>query len=507
MPVSTPRLSTGDAHFELLAARDEPRHYERALRFGTAAEALSFLERIPLTSAARELLVSCLGAEMGFAVSRMSDRDIRSAVAPWIASGELRLVEVRAPAATLTYGGASFRVLRGSERPRAGESLQWFADRDTAGRFVQRLHDDVWSRRGIEEAARRSTGAVAGDDVRQVLRGFADQLATGRAHIVRLSSGPAVLPAPTSPLTRVALAAADRAPATGRRLQLAEIPDVMEHKLCWPTAAALMRRWFTHPAHTMTRAEKEGEVDPRTLRPGRIDETLVRMEWALGFARPQSAHAAFLRGSWNTDKGRELLARRIREARVQERIRHREWRFGNLRLAAKVLDRTCQTNISDLDWDARNDPLDDWYGAMGRATMKVATSGIVTQLAPNRVRIVVDQIGIYIRDTYDFVDDRLISQPLGFWNSQGVTGDRTAGNLWFDVETRQRYAPRNAGQAAPACTAAQGSAGSPPGATYRVQNKHFAEYRGTHRMGGDFIVFSDVKVERLRVPVTLELNI
>jgi hypothetical protein len=149
----------------------------------------------------------------------MTDRDIRAAVAPRIASGELQVVEVHA-SAPLTLGGASFRVLRGTERPRAGESLQWFADRDTAHRFVQRLHDDLWSRRGIEEAARQSTGAVAGDDVRQVLRGFADQLATGRARIVRLSSAPAVLPAPTAPLTRVALAAAERAHADGGRLPL-----------------------------------------------------------------------------------------------------------------------------------------------------------------------------------------------------------------------------------------------------------------------------------------------
>ncbi|HEY0151873.1 MAG TPA: hypothetical protein VGB92_07745 [Longimicrobium sp.] len=214
MPVFTLRLS---ANYDLLAAREEPRHYERALRFGTAAEALSFLDRIPLTPAARELLVATLGTKMGFAVSRMTDRDIRAAVAPRIASGELRVVEVRA-SAPLTHGGASFQVLRGTERPRAGESLQWFADRDTAHRFVQRLHDDLWSRRGIEEAARESTGAVAGDDVGQVLRGFADQLATGRALIVRLASAPAVLPAPTAPLTRVALAA-ERAPAAtaGRR--------------------------------------------------------------------------------------------------------------------------------------------------------------------------------------------------------------------------------------------------------------------------------------------------
>lgn len=504
MPVTTPRLS---AHFDLLAAREEPRHYERALRFGTTAEALSFLERIPLTPAARELLVASLGAERGFAVSRMTDRDIRSAVAPRIASGELRVVEVRTPAAPLTHGGASFRVLRGTERPRAGESLQWFADRDTAHRFVQRLHDDPWSRRGIEDAARQSTGAVASDDVRQVLRGFADQLATGRARIVRLSPAPAVLPASTAPLTRVALAAAERAPAaTGRRLQLAEIPDVMEHKLCWPTAAALMRRWFTHPAYVMPRAEKLGEIDPRRLLPSRIDERIVRMEWALGFPRPRSAYDAFLRGSWNTPNGRTLLARRIRAARAQGRVRSPTWRFGNLQLPAKVVDATCQTNIFNMESDAENDPLDDWYGAMGRATIKVATSGIVTELTPTRCRIVIDQIGVYIRDTYDFVDGRLISQPLGFWNSHGVTRQRTAGNLWFDVATQQRYTPA-AARERQACTAASGSAGGPPGATYRVQNKHFAEYREAHRMGGDFTLFSDVKVERLRVPITIELNL
>lgn len=207
MPVSAPCLSTGDSRFELLAGCEEPRHCERLLRFGTPVEALAFLERVPLTGAARELLARVLRAESRFAVSRMMDREVNAAVAARIVSGEIRVVEQRAPASALAHGGASFRVLRGSERRRAGESPQWFVDRDSAGRFVQCLYEDLWTRRGFVEAARQSTGAAAFDDVRQVLLAFADGLMSGRVRVVRLSLCPAVVPVPPVPLTRVPLAA------------------------------------------------------------------------------------------------------------------------------------------------------------------------------------------------------------------------------------------------------------------------------------------------------------
>jgi hypothetical protein len=355
--VTAPRLTTGDAHFDLLGAAEEPRHYERAVLLETHPAALSFLERIHLTDPARELLASSLGAGRSFAASRMSDGEMRSAVALRIARGELRLVEVRRAALPFVFRGTPLRVLRGSERPRAGESAHWFVDRDTAHRFLQQLHDDPWSRRGIEDAARHATGAPAGDDARSVLRAFAGQLASGRARIVRLSTAPSALPAPTAALTRIAVV--ERAPPLADPpFQLCQIPDVMEHTLCWPTAAALMRRWFSHGAYTMTRIEKEGEADPSILPPKQIDSSIVKLQWALGFPRPLSAYEDSLRGGWNTSRGRELLARRIQVARVRARIQTEVWRFGDLTLPASVLDKTCQTNVVHLESDMVNEDCD-----------------------------------------------------------------------------------------------------------------------------------------------------
>jgi hypothetical protein len=189
-------------HFDLLAENEEPRHDERLVLLAGVADALSFLEAASRRGGIREILVPYLGSGMEYAVSRMTDREVRSAVALRIAAGELRVVEVRA-SAPLTHGGRMLRVLRGTERPRAGESALWFVDADSANHFLLRLHADSWSRRGVEEAARGGTWAARGDDVRPVLRRFAERLASGRASIVRVNSPPAASASQAAALTRV----------------------------------------------------------------------------------------------------------------------------------------------------------------------------------------------------------------------------------------------------------------------------------------------------------------
>ncbi|WP_264080700.1 DUF6402 family protein [Paracidovorax avenae] len=62
-----------------------------------------------------------------------------------------------------------------------------------------------------------------------------------------------------------------------------------------------------------------------------------------------------------------------------------------------------------------SDPVDDFYGAMGEATLKVAVSGWVTPRGHGKVVIAIDELAFYLRDSYDFNDDSLLSQPLGFW--------------------------------------------------------------------------------------------
>jgi hypothetical protein len=79
--------------------------------------------------------------------------------------------------------------------------------------------------------------------------------------------------------------------------------------------------------------------------------------------------------------------------------------------------------------------------------------------------VYINEVGVYAMDSYDFNDgpDSWISQPLGIW-------DVKAG------EARLR----------------------PPGEY--VNNKTFQEFRSKTGRGGDFMIYSDVKVVKLPSP-------
>jgi hypothetical protein len=275
-------------------------------------------------------------------------------------------------------------------------------------------------------------------------------------------------------------------PGQVRLFRLDDIPDVMERRLGWRVAAKLMRRWFNDISYTLPMSAKNGKVDSRTLAPSIIDETAVTMGWALRFARVRSGYQKLLNG-WRTPAGLALLRRRLHSLKpVVIPLSQSGWRLGDLSRPGKVLDETCQVNYIAVG--SLTDPLDDFYGAIGVGLLKIAVSGLVTPLAGQRRRIVIDEVGIYLRDTYDFNDDSLwLSQPLGYWGFQGV--ERGFGFRW-DVEVKTRYSDPD-----PALEQRK----------YEVQNDDFRRWRRRYGRGGDFVIYSDVRRERLPRPLVLEV--
>ncbi len=142
------------------------------------------------------------------------------------------------------------------------------------------------------------------------------------------------------------------------------------------------------------------------------------MAWALGFARVRAAMAT-LQAQWASPAGLSVLRDRVDRQGMGRP--GQPWRFGSLGQPAKAVDESCQVNI--LTVGRLSDPLDDFYGAMGEATLKVAVSGIVTSTGAGKTTIRIDELGFYLRDSYDFNDgDRaFLSQPLGFWGFGGVS--------------------------------------------------------------------------------------
>lgn len=225
-----------------------------------------------------------------------------------------------------------------------------------------------------------------------------------------------------------------------RIFRITDIPNVMQHKLHWPVAASLMRRWFANSAYTMSSDVKNNRIDPRTLPASRCDESIVTMRWALLFSRVNQAYQTLYNG-WKTSAGQALLKDHIkRSARSVPPKDQIQWRFGDLSQPAKVLDNTCQVNYIEIG--SLSDPLDDFYGAIGKGILKIAVTGLVTTTETGRRRIAIDEIGVYLRDAYDFNDDSfsLISQPLGYWGFRGV---ERGVQLRWDIEIDEVYAEQD----------------------------------------------------------------
>ncbi|MDA8448546.1 DUF6402 family protein [Acidovorax sp. NCPPB 3859] len=275
----------------------------------------------------------------------------------------------------------------------------------------------------------------------------------------------------------------EKLPPKVRRFRLDDILGVMRSRLGWPVAAALMERWFRGAAFEITLPIKLSAPSQRLhqLPASQLDENTVTMRWALGFARVQAAMSK-LQAQWNSTAGIVELQRKVTRQALGQTS---PWRFGNLNQSAKILDHTCQVNR--LKVGRFGDPMDDFYGAMGEATLKVAVSCMVTPKGTGKTAIAIDELAFYLRDSYDFNDDAFLSQPLGFWDHHGVSlSPRSA----LDVSVTEQWIYTDSSEE--------------DSQRYLVQNKHFRQWRSLYGRGGDFMIVSDV--HRIRLPFPIELE-
>ena len=120
---------------------------------------------------------------------------------------------------------------------------------------------------------------------------------------------------------------------------------------------------------------------------------------------------------------------------------------------------------------------------MGNALLMLAVAGEATPLTGNRWRVTIDEVGSYIRDSYDFLGP----QPLGAWGPDGFS--RIA--VFAPEVPIIAEQPHSDGQ----------------GRYFSVSNDSFRKYRDHYHRGGDFSIFSDIVRTRLARPVTMELTL
>jgi hypothetical protein len=156
--------------------------------------------------------------------------------------------------------------------------------------------------------------------------------------------------------------------------------------------------------------------------------------------------------------------------------------FGDL--PAIELDRTTQFNRVDVGTSITEkafDDLDDVYFALGAFSIKLAATQLRTYADLHGYpTIELSEVGMYVRDTYDFLNKKGQDQLLGYWNRTGVIKPDPVEYLVEPKRIYRWFKPY-----------------------YRVMNSDYNAYRRRTGKGGDFLVFSTVK----RVPVSIQVHL
>ncbi|WP_440092884.1 DUF6402 family protein [Pseudomonas syringae] len=255
---------------------------------------------------------------------------------------------------------------------------------------------------------------------------------------------------------------------TIQSLALSRIPGAMRN-MGWDTAAALMQRWFDSPAWEMPEKWKvrKTQPDPLSLSPAQYDESIVKMEWAMQFERCRQA-VEVAESRLTTPNALEQLETRLRKAGWQQL---NQIKLGFYGMSAREMDSISQINFSLFGdaWDA----LDDMYGALGKATLKVGVVGKTTTKENTTTRQLknyfnIEYIGFYIRDHYDFNG----LQYLGTWTEDRVL-TKTESIITLtpqgSIVINLKDWPFSA-----------------------ITNMHFRGYREKTGKGGDFLIYSNI---------------
>ncbi len=228
-------------------------------------------------------------------------------------------------------------------------------------------------------------------------------------------------------------------------ITLTHIPAIMRAN-SWYNGAQLMDRWFAGAA----------AVAPAYAPP---DTTTIRMDaWVLTFPLARDVYTAMSKEAiWASDRARIPVANVLRRA---GRLGAPRGAFGNLALPAPQLHAD-HVNHRVVEQSMLFPDFNDLYAALGNFEFCVAIAGESEGLKSGETQVTVREVGVYVRDSYDFNG----TQSLGYWS-----------------ETSNRLSR------------------FPIGGGGYVSNESFRNWRATNHRGGDFMVFSDVKRTVLASP-------
>lgn len=291
--------------------------------------------------------------------------------------------------------------------------------------------------------------------------------------------------------------------------KITDIPKAMK-SIGWKESARFMSKWFSDPYYEMTLSEKLNKSDMSKINKTHIlddldfdwlmtsstrvkpivDQLISDLSNIYEFSNYVGKQKAVLNQLSN---GLRQLMSRIEKIGLLD-LTTKSLNNGILdysNLSAIELDKISQFNfirVGSTTWEKYNDELDDVYGALGSFIIKMAvTQGRTIKNNLGQSCIEINEIGLYVRDTYDFMNEAgKADQPLGYWCENGVIKPGLVDYMIdSDVITKD-------------------------GVDYfLVTNGSFEEYRKLQAskptpLTGDFFVYSTVK--KIPVNIVIHLN-
>ncbi|MDC9580580.1 DUF6402 family protein [Xenorhabdus sp. PR6a] len=254
-----------------------------------------------------------------------------------------------------------------------------------------------------------------------------------------------------------------------KKPSLYDIPNLMD-KMGWPVASALMRHWFERPLAEITDSLRIKYMKGKAIEipDDMYNDNIVKMSWAIRYKQVQDAIDELINEKLGNKASSNSLFGRLLERNIIKSSSSKEIYAG---YDDNILDIDYTTQVNMTQFGGFFDTVDELRGAIGSGNLELCIRGCY-DLSGEKKKFLVDKIGFYIKDSYDFSGG---SELLGIWSWDGV----------LPFSDMPKYMASHA-------------AGF-WGKLYReykgfvpVFNKDFREWQKTHHEGGDFIVFSDV---------------
>lgn len=289
---------------------------------------------------------------------------------------------------------------------------------------------------------------------------------------------------------------AGRSATAPRKFGVSDIPAAMR-KMKWPVAGALMDYWFAGKPWPTKDGGMSSEVKRHEVlaKEPYVETTIVKMSWLVGFERANRV-IKVLKSSWNNPAAIKQM-----QDKYLPKFQGKAPGIYPLKFDgdARAVEAFGYSNSRPVEFDLI-DETDELRAALANFNLRIFVEGKVV-IAIDRIQLFVDRIGIYVEDAYDFVDSPGFkpSQPLGYWNFDGIADPVSANAANIGMQQMQRDMAGN-----PFATGESASKMYKELAEaryYYITNSSFEKYRSDHGKGGDFQIFSDVLYESVPLVV------